>query len=107
MFYYEVIASLKDQQAQMDYVAWLKGGHASALLQWAERAEVVVLDHEDDDSVWRVKSMYLFQSRTAYELYVKEGAPRLRAEGVVLAIQLGGITFERSLGEVWSCEPLG
>ena len=107
MLCYEVTATLTGEQAWGAYLDWLKGGHAAALLEWAARAEVVALDRFSDSDPWRVKSVYLFTSREAYARYVEEGAPRLRAEGVALAERLGGISFERALGEVWGCEPLG
>jgi len=108
VFYYEVTATLKGAEAREAYLTWLKGGHAAALLQWAERAEVISLEQGPDEAaLWRVKSVYCFQDRAAYERYVREGAPALRAEGLALAERLGGISFERALGEGWSCEPLG
>jgi len=107
MIAYEVTATLKSEEARAAYLTWLRDGHASALLRWAERAEVVALDPTGPEGPWRVKSVYLFSSREAYQRYVEEGAPTLRADGVALAERLGGISFERSLGEVWGCEPLG
>ena len=107
MIAYEVTATLRDEQARGEYLAWLRNGHAAALLSWAERAEVIDLDPVGPEGPWRVKSVYLFSSREAYQRYVEEGAPALRADGVALAERLGGISFERSLGEVWGCEPLG
>lgn len=107
MIAYEVTATLRDQGAQAEYLDWLRGGHAAALLHWAERAEVIALDPPCAEGPWRVKSVYLFSGREAYTRYVEEGAPALRAEGLALALRLGGISFERTLGEVWGCEPLG
>ena len=102
MFLYEVTATLKSEQACERYLAWLLEGHASALLSWAERAEVTRLD-PTPEAPWRVKSAYLFQDREAYERYTREGAPALRAEGVALAESLGGVGFERAMGPTWRC----
>ena len=107
MYYYEVTATLKGKEALDAYLEWLREGHADALLEWAERSEVIAVERPAEGGPWRAKSVYLFSSREAYERYVEEGASRLRAEGLALAERLGGVSFERTLGEVWGCEPLG
>ena len=108
---YEVTATLMSQEARDRYLGWLRAGHAAALLSWALRAEVSALNPSEssdpsEPQAWRVKSSYVFQDREAYERYVREGAPALRAEGLALAAQLeplGGVSFTRSLSDVWSC----
>ena len=108
---YEVTATLTSLEARDRYLAWLRAGHAAALLSWALRAEVSALNPSEpldsaERQAWQVKSSYVFQDREAYERYVREGAPALRAEGLALAAELeplGGVSFTRSLSDVWSC----
>ena len=97
-FRYMVIATLNTRSDREHYLHWLCNGHIQAVLQWAIDGEVIILDDQADGR-YRVLSSYLFKDRTAYDRYVVEGAPALRAEGIALANSLGGIQFERSMGE--------
>ena len=44
--------------------------------------------------------MYLFKDQEAFQHYLQEGAPKLRAEGAVIAQELG-IQFLRQSGEAF------
>ncbi len=98
MFYYSVTATLNTQIAKDQYLTWLKSGHVQALLQWAIRAEII--DLHSDSNQFQVKSMYLFKDQDAFQHYLQEGAPKLRAEGAVIAQELG-IQFLRQSGEAF------
>jgi hypothetical protein len=95
---YSVTATLKSEGAREEYLRWLEGGHAAALLPWALAAEVVRLEPSEAGE-WRVESRYTFEGREAFERYLREGAPALRADGAALAERLGGVSFERRVGE--------
>ena len=101
---YAVTATLKDEQAQQRYIDWLFAGHVSEVCHWAEEAEVCVLDDRsgsEDHSQWRVLSIYWFTNQKSFSRYELDGASALRAEGVALAHELGGIDFERAVGWSW------
>ena len=101
MWRYQVIATLLDQESVDHYLDWLLRGHVAAVCAWADHAEVVQLQGSDlQKRSTQVMSVYWFASREEFDRYEREGAPLLRAEGIELADQLGGITFERTLG--WS-----
>lgn len=100
---YAVQATLLNHKAYERYLDWLFSGHVEQVCQWAECAEVVSLeaDEESDGEARHVLSVYWFADREAFEQYEKEGAPVLRAEGVALASTLGGISFKREVGWAW------
>ena len=99
---YVVTATLCDQSDAERYIEWLKRGHVQAVLKWASRAEIVLLDspsHMHTGDV-HVQSAYLFEDRAAFQRYEEEGAPQLRAEGIEFAKSLARIEFKRSIGAV-------
>ena len=99
---YVVTAILHDRSDAERYIEWLKRGHVQAVLKWASRAEIVLLDspsHTHTGDVY-VQSTYLFEDRAAFQRYEEEGAPQLRAEGIEFAKSLASIEFKRSIGVV-------
>jgi hypothetical protein len=107
MFCYTVTATLASQAALQPYIEWLNNGHIQALLPWAFDAQVIILEPLSECELPQVQSCYRFPSRTDFELYQKEGAPKLQAEGKELARQLGGISFTRTWGTqvAWETRP--
>ena len=110
-WYYEVTATLISEEARAEYIDWLFAGHVKEVCHWAEEAEIIALGAEASVSEhpWRVKSVYWFTDRRAFDVYEREGAPKLRIEGVTLAQKLGGIDFRRDVGWSWTVshrEPL-
>lgn len=91
---YAVTATLTTQEALEHYLDWLLDGHINEVCLWAEEAEVV------EQSGLKVQSVYWFKDYETFERYEREGAPKLREEGVRFAQELGGIVFERTTG--WS-----
>ena len=81
-----------------------RGWVSTAVCAWAEAAEIVLLEPDDSGALpagsLQVKSIYWFSSRAHFQAYEREGAPALRAEGLELARELGGIHFQRASG--WS-----
>lgn len=81
-----------------EYAAWLADGHVDAVVReggalwgkWERGAEA-------SDGTVAVKSIYLFPSQAAYDAYVSEVAPRMRADGLRrFGPDSGkGVTFER------------
>lgn len=99
---YTVRASLPDAATAEKYLGWLVSEHLSDLLAaGAERAEAVMLEDPDGEGRPVCESRYLFASREAYERYIAQEAPRLRARGAeVFPPETSGIRFERSVGMV-------
>ena len=97
---YQVTATLKDEQARSLYLKWLFAGHVQAVCKWALNAEVVQIDEPDQFS-GKIMSIYWFKDQEDFTRYEKEGAPKLREEGIAFATSLGGISFERQVGWAW------
>ncbi len=80
MIVYEVRVSVEAAIAA-DYRAWLDG-HIHEILAIPGFAEAELLREEDDDGgrvVWTIR--YHLDSRDALETYLRDHAPRLRADG--------------------------
>ena len=97
---YMVIATLPSEAVAAEYVEWLLGGHVAAVVAGgASVGEVIRLDVEAGEPA-RLMSRYEFASRAAFEKYVREVAPALRAEGVEKFGASRRVTFARFVGEV-------
>jgi hypothetical protein len=80
-----------------EWIAWLDGGHiADVMAGGATSAEIVQLD--EPPLAYEVR--YRFPSRTAFERYLAEHAPRLRAEGLARFPVEKGVTYRRSVGVI-------
>ncbi len=96
---YAVTATLPDAATRDEYVAWLAGGHIQQVIQGgASDASVILLD--DDKGMHRVRSQYSFPSRAAFDLYLSDHAPALRADGLSRFPPGRGVSFVRELGPI-------
>jgi quinol monooxygenase YgiN len=96
MIVYEVRASVEDAVAA-DYRAWL-GPHVAEILAIPgfTRAELLVEDGEPGRTVFCVR--YHLADRAALQAYLRDHAPRLRADG--LARFGGRFTASRRVSEL-------
>lgn len=103
---YAVVTTHPDQGTMDRYVQWLLHEHAAQVIaSGARSAEVIRVAPDGQGQANRFKAMivYKFSDVTAYERYISEHAPRLRAEGKAFLETLPGaaqIGFERWWGEV-------
>jgi len=96
---YTVTATFRDQAQRDQYVAWLGSGHMQEVLRGgALRAEIVVIS--DPALPIRVEARYVFADSAGFEAYVRDHAPRLRAEGLARFGPETGIAFSRALGDI-------
>jgi hypothetical protein len=79
MIVYEVRAEL-DPAIAADYRAWLDGHIREILLIPGFTGAELLAEDTDARPVWTVR--YHVDSRVALETYLREHAPRLRAEGL-------------------------
>jgi len=94
---YTVVATLPDQQTASEYIAWLLDGHIAAVVRGGAQSGEVVRLLEPPKPI-QVEARYRFASREAFDRYVSEEAPKLRAEGLSKFPPERGIRFERRLG---------
>ncbi|MDX2132507.1 MAG: DUF4286 family protein [Planctomycetota bacterium] len=95
---YTVAAFLPDDAVRQEYVRWLQDGHTAAVVRGGALAAEVVLVLEPAAPP-QVITRYVFPDRAAYDRYVAEVAPALRAEGVQ-RFGTRGVRFERTLGTI-------
>jgi hypothetical protein len=101
---YAVTATLPDAATRDEYVAWLAGGHIQQVIQGgASDAAVILLD--SDQGLYRVRSQYSFPSRSAFDLYISDHAPALRADGLSRFPPGRGVSFVRELGTIHTAVP--
>lgn len=96
---YIVTATLPDEETASEYIDWLKGGHVKEVVAGGAVSGEVVRIVEPPEEI-RIECHYRFASRAAYERYVREAAPALRAEGVRRFGGRSGVAFDRRLGVV-------
>ncbi len=94
---YTVTAILPDTPTRDLYEAWLLGGHVQQVLAGgAEAAQVVRLS----EPPLAVQSRYEFASEGAFERYLQDHAPALRADGLARFGSVSGVTFRREVGTI-------
>ena len=96
---YTVTATFEDEQTCDDFVRWLRAGHISDVVRGGAASGSVIVITEPASPL-SVECRYLFPSREAYDRYVVEHAPALRAEGLARFPSQRGVAFHRSVGEV-------
>lgn len=99
---YTVACEFTDPDVARRWLGWLRDGHLRDVCDsGAQAARAVWLDGEPVT----IEVRYRFASRAAFELYERDHAPRLRAEGLALFPLDLGLTYRRSVGEVRSVWP--
>ena len=98
---YTVRATLPNVPLRSRFLAWLVPGHVLAVRAGgAEVIRVVLPDRPNDDAPAVVEIQYVFPSRTAFEAYLRNHAPALRADSARHFPPECGITHERSVAEI-------
>ncbi|MBX3396869.1 MAG: DUF4286 family protein [Phycisphaerae bacterium] len=85
MIYYEVHAHLRDVDVAERWLNWMSTTHiADVTAAGALSGRIVRLDSEsEEDEGLAYLAQYEFADRPAFEAYLYEHAPRLRAEGML------------------------
>jgi len=96
---YTVSATFRDEQTRGEFIAWLQNGHVSDVVRGGASSGSVVLIREPAQRLG-VECRYIFPSRDAYDRYLQDHAPALRAEGLAKFPPERGVTFARTVGEV-------
>lgn len=103
MILYEVEAVLGDTTTAAQWVRWMVTEHLAAVTSaGAASARLVRLDGEGV----RYRAQYTFASRAAFERYLAEEAPRLRAEGLS-RFPADAVRYLRTAGEIVTELPVG
>jgi hypothetical protein len=99
---YTVGATFPDAALAAEWLRWLREGHVAAVLAGgAADAEVTELD----EPAHSFEVRYHFPSRAAFDRYLRDHAPALRAEGLRLFPPEKGVTYRRSVALVVQSYP--
>lgn len=82
--YYEVNVSFTDRALAAEWLRWMEEVHLTDVLEaGASAGRVVRLDNDSpSESHQAFVAQYEFVDRDAFETYLRDHAPRLRAEGL-------------------------
>jgi hypothetical protein len=101
---YTVRATCRDVPQRGRFLAWLAPNH---LLQvkagGATAVRVVLPDRAGETAPAVVETQYTFPSRKAFDRYLRDHAPALRADAMKHFAPESGVTFERQVAEI-ACE---
>ena len=93
---YTVSAIFSDEATAREFLDWLLSGHLQDVVNAGALSGTAARVVEPASPI-RVEARYFFTNMRAYEAYVLEHAPALRAEGLARFPASRGITFERSV----------
>jgi hypothetical protein len=97
---YTVTANVGNKDILVEYIAWLKSGHAQALITaGAVSAEISIVDVEDGASPV-VEATYVFNSREDLQAYFDGPALALREDGKTRWIDTGKVLFSRRIATI-------
>lgn len=100
MFSYTVACTFDEAAVAEEWIAWLRDEHLRDVCDaGALDAEVTRCDSAIGAGT-RCEVRYHFESRGDFDRYVRDHAPRLRAEGLKRFPPERGLSYERATGEV-------
>jgi len=98
---YTVRTTLPSMHLQSRYLSWLVPGHIAAVKAGgAETVRVVLADRNGEDAPAIVETQYAFRSRKAFETYLRNHAPALRADLLKNFPPDTGILLDRQVAEI-------
>lgn len=98
---YTVRATCKDVQQRGRFLSWLTPGHVLQVKAGGATAVRIVLpDRESETAAAVVETQYAFPSRKAFDTYIRDHAPALRADAMKHFPPESGVTFARQVAEI-------
>ncbi len=98
---YTVRTTLPTWQLRGRYLSWLVPDHVLAVKAGgATDVRVVLPDRLPDHAPAAVEVQYVFPTRKAFDSYIREHAPALRADGLKHFPAETGLTSERQIAEI-------
>ncbi len=98
---YTVRTTCPNLQMRGRYLAWLSPNHLMEVMKGgATGARIVLPDRASETAPAIVETQYTFPSRKAFDDYVRDHAPALRADGLKHFPPESGITSERQVAEI-------
>lgn len=98
---YTVRTTLPTGPMRGRYLSWLVPDHILAVKAGgAAGVRVVLPDRADATAPAVVEVQYVFPSRKAFDTYLRDQAPALRADGLRHFPPASGVTHERQIAEI-------
>ena len=98
---YTVRTTCPSIQVRSRFLAWLSPNHLmQVMVGGATGARVVLPDRANDAASGMVETQYTFPSRKAFDTYIRDHAPALRADAMKHFPPESGVTFERQVAEI-------
>jgi hypothetical protein len=98
---YTVRATCKDAQQRGRFLSWLSPNHIMQVMKGgATGARIILPDRASDTAPAICETQYTFPSRKAFDEYVRDHAPALRADGLKHFPPESGVTYERQVAEI-------
>ena len=98
---YTVRTTCPTSQVRGRFLSWLSPNHIMEVMQGgATGARIVLPDRASDNAPAIVETQYVFPSRKAFDEYVRDHAPALRADALKHFPPESGVTYERQVAEI-------
>ena len=98
---YTVRAHCQDVPQRGRFLSWLSPTHVLQVMAGgASGVRIVLPERASDTAPAVVETQYVFPSRKAFDTYVRDHAPALRADGLKHFPPESGVTYERQVAEV-------
>ncbi len=98
---YTVRATCKDVPQRGRFLSWLTPDHVQQVKAGGATAVRIVLpDCEDASAAAVVETQYVFPTRKAFDTYLRDHAPALRADALKHFPPETGVTFARQVAEI-------
>jgi hypothetical protein len=98
---YTVRTTCPNIQSRGRFLAWLSPNHIMEVMKGgATGARIVLPDREREADPAVVETQYVFPSRKAFDTYLRDHAPALRADGLKHFPPESGVTYERQVAEI-------
>lgn len=98
---YTVRATCQNIQQRGRFLSWLSPNHALQVKAGGATAVRIVLPERTNDTAPAVtETQYVFPSRKAFDTYLRDHAPALRADAMKHFPPESGVVFERQVSEI-------
>ena len=97
---YTVRATCPSIQVRGRFLSWLSPNHVAAVMKGGAAAVRIVLPETAPDGRATVETQYVFPSRKAYDTYIRDHAPTMRADALGHFPPESGVTWERQVAEI-------
>lgn len=98
---YTVRATCPSRQVRGRFLSWLTPGHVLQVKAGGATAVRIVLpDPEGESAPAVVETQYVFPSRRAFDTYLRDHAPALRADALKNFPPESGVSFARQVSEI-------